>query len=524
MRSEREHASGATNVVQRKEATSAPAPGPGKQSLIERTFPAVQRKSSGTEGLPDDQVHEAAQAGVSGPGGAMPHGDKIQAAFGDHDISGVKAHVGGQAADASKAIGAEAYATGNNIAFGNSPDLHTAAHEAAHVVQQRAGVHLKGGVGAEGDAHEQHADAVADAVVAGKSAAGLLDQYKGGGGGAAVQRRAVKESELAGAHADGNDAIFDSKVKTGHKFKISAQIAAPDYTKVIAKYHELIRPIGNAMAGHQFTDKKISFQNNIPRDKAKWGTGKVAFFKTALPELDMPNGAAEHPEFDYWSAMATAAKTPGGLLNHADVGLIDPFVLAVEIKDSTNLGKPPWLVVTQFAFSGSGYIKKIYNGAQEYGGEITTKQDFNATKDTAAATKSDFKYSSTHDQGSDSFDHRMGGMGPDKGKVGDNGAGLDAVTWLAAEGARFAPVAALGGAGSPESHYFVKPHADWAGYKYLTAADLMQCWKDAFKMKYGVSKEEIAAVVNSARGKTAVPHPPKGAHYNLLTGARHDQP
>ena len=28
-------------------------------------------------------------------------------------------------------------------------DPHTAAHEAAHVVQQRAGVHLKGGVGSE---------------------------------------------------------------------------------------------------------------------------------------------------------------------------------------------------------------------------------------------------------------------------------------------------------------------------------------------------------------------------------------
>jgi hypothetical protein len=57
-----------------------------------------------------------------------------------------------------------------------APDLHTAAHEAAHVVQQQAGVQLKGGVGAVGDSYELHADAVADAVVQGKSAEGLLDQ------------------------------------------------------------------------------------------------------------------------------------------------------------------------------------------------------------------------------------------------------------------------------------------------------------------------------------------------------------
>mgnify|MGYP002064701929 CR=1 FL=1 len=32
-------------------------------------------------------------------------------------------------------MGAKAYATGNHVAFQQQPDLHTAAHEAAHVVQ-----------------------------------------------------------------------------------------------------------------------------------------------------------------------------------------------------------------------------------------------------------------------------------------------------------------------------------------------------------------------------------------------------
>src|SRR5947207_2443000 len=67
----------------------------------------------------------------------------------------------------------------------------TAAHEAAHVVQQRGGVSLKGGIGAEGDEYEQHADAVADQVVAGRSAEGLLDRFAPAGGrsGGGVQMR-----------------------------------------------------------------------------------------------------------------------------------------------------------------------------------------------------------------------------------------------------------------------------------------------------------------------------------------------
>jgi hypothetical protein len=71
-------------------------------------------------------------------------------------------------------MGAEAFAAGDHVAFAGSPSLHTAAHEAAHVVQQRGGVQLKGGVGESGDVYEKQADAVADAVVAGKSAEGLL--------------------------------------------------------------------------------------------------------------------------------------------------------------------------------------------------------------------------------------------------------------------------------------------------------------------------------------------------------------
>ncbi|HEX4416721.1 MAG TPA: DUF4157 domain-containing protein [Kofleriaceae bacterium] len=132
-------------------------------------------------------VHTAARRGVSGAGGALPHLATIQQLFGRHDVSGIQAHVGGEARQASHAIGAEAYAMGDRVAFSRAPDLHTAAHEAAHVVQQRGGVQLKGGVGEAGDPYERHADQVADAVVQGKSAEALLDQHAGSGGGGGVR-------------------------------------------------------------------------------------------------------------------------------------------------------------------------------------------------------------------------------------------------------------------------------------------------------------------------------------------------
>ena len=137
-------------------------------------------------------VLNAAAQGVQGSGGSLPYLSAIQRSFGHHDVRGVQAFVGGQAKVASDAIGAEAYATGNSVAFRGSPTLHTAAHEAAHIVQQRAGVQLSGGVGQVGDKYERHADAVADRVVQGKSAADLLDQFAGTTAPAeGVQRQAV---------------------------------------------------------------------------------------------------------------------------------------------------------------------------------------------------------------------------------------------------------------------------------------------------------------------------------------------
>ena len=171
-----------------RSGTISPDLGPGKRTLTEQL--PVQRSASRCRAETDRRpFSKRRRRGSPAEAAHCPMCETIQRLFGRHDISGIEAHVGGPAAAASRAIGAEAYATGHHVAFASSPSLHTAAHEAAHVVQQRGGVQLKGGVGESGDAHEQNANAVADAVVQGKSAEALLDAYAGGGGSPAVQRK-----------------------------------------------------------------------------------------------------------------------------------------------------------------------------------------------------------------------------------------------------------------------------------------------------------------------------------------------
>jgi hypothetical protein len=158
-----------------------PTIAPGRRTLADRLSPrqtgapahAVQRKElrRDTEGDP----HRAVAEGTSGAAGSLPYLDQIQASFGRHDVTSIAAYADDAAAAASESLGATAFASGSRVVFRGAPSLQTAAHEAAHVVQQRAGVFLKDGLGDTGDIYEQHADAVAEAVVRGESAEALLD-------------------------------------------------------------------------------------------------------------------------------------------------------------------------------------------------------------------------------------------------------------------------------------------------------------------------------------------------------------
>lgn len=163
-----------------------------------------------------------------------------------------EAHVGGQAAEACERMGASAYAMGNDVAFREAPDLHTAAHEAAHVVQQRAGVQLKDGVGQAGDPYERHADAVADRVVSGQPAGDLLAPFSGGKASLerkeeAVQLQVGGGGGTIGAGGGGGGTIDQYEVEL--KAWIPHQkVADPEEPVRIQRLLEIISSLHNTLA------------------------------------------------------------------------------------------------------------------------------------------------------------------------------------------------------------------------------------------------------------------------------------
>ncbi len=120
-----------------------------------------------------------------------------------HDFSQVRVHSDARAAEAASAIGARAYTVSRDIVFGaneyapqTDSGCRLLAHELTHVVQQRAGVQLSSGVGQAGDAYERQADAVANQVVNGRSAEGILESAARGSWAGPVRRKAATAIQL----------------------------------------------------------------------------------------------------------------------------------------------------------------------------------------------------------------------------------------------------------------------------------------------------------------------------------------
>ena len=78
---------------------------PGKTTLVQMVQRAVQPRDAayGAPGraMPAVDIHRAAERGVSGSHGTLPHLDTIRRAFGRHDVGSTRAFVGGAAAPQS---------------------------------------------------------------------------------------------------------------------------------------------------------------------------------------------------------------------------------------------------------------------------------------------------------------------------------------------------------------------------------------------------------------------------------------
>jgi hypothetical protein len=186
--------------------TTSSRPGTGK--VMRRSLPRSTRDTSWASGSgiepaaappPDDpaNVQAAATEGVATPGGPLPHREELEGAFG-LDLSSIVAHTGPEAQKTSRAMGANAYATGHHVVLPQGADRGLVAHEVTHVLQQQQGVHQSGGVdGGASDPLEQQADAVGAAVERGESVAHQFASPVGGRAvaGAPVQRDSTKKGE-----------------------------------------------------------------------------------------------------------------------------------------------------------------------------------------------------------------------------------------------------------------------------------------------------------------------------------------
>jgi hypothetical protein len=348
-------------------ATPAVQRTPGKTSLVDQAY-----------GRPADSaaVADTAAAGVQGGGTPLPFLSDLKESFGRHGdaLDGATAHVGGAAGDAATAIGAEAYATGDRVAFREQPDRALVGHEAAHVVQQRAGVQLKGGVGVAGDPYEQNADAVGEAFAAGGSAEALLDGVAGGGASptTAVQRKPPAGNQPQGpaAGAGGNAA--------------APSVGWDDALNAMAAITDLLEADGMPI----FTDNGD-------------GTGSVSNMPASAKKV----GPTYQPLLDEWWKIivgkwkvgaATVSYTGDVLTTHIDAAIASTAPLVAELKAEGDATTGPWLATNyearvlrlrQRAASEAVSQAVDTNIAKGQGGDL----DFNAMSEidqlTAASTE-----------------------------------------------------------------------------------------------------------------------------------------
>jgi hypothetical protein len=171
-----------SRLLQRKCACGGSAGMSGQCDECGKKKLSVQRRAMTGESHAEvpPVVHEVLRS----PGQALDAQTRafMESRFG-HDFSRVHVHSDEQAAESAQAVNALAYTVGRDMVFGAgqySPQTFSGqrllAHELTHTLQQQAGVHLRSGIGQAGDVYERQADAVAEQVAQGRSAAPLLGQ------------------------------------------------------------------------------------------------------------------------------------------------------------------------------------------------------------------------------------------------------------------------------------------------------------------------------------------------------------
>ena len=179
---------------------------PGRRTLADGIVQRQAKDGAAASAPGADTSAGAVDSVPTGGGVQLPDGlrSKFEGSLGT-DLGGVRVHTGAESAGAAAALGARAFAFGQDIHFGAgeyTPGSRGGeallAHEVAHTVQQRGAAPVPAGkaqVSTPGDAFELEADAAADRMVLGAPA-----QVSAGASGVARMMR--KENVNANVGAD----------------------------------------------------------------------------------------------------------------------------------------------------------------------------------------------------------------------------------------------------------------------------------------------------------------------------------
>jgi hypothetical protein len=201
----------------------------GKATLVDGGFEANAAAPAADPKLATAATN-AIGATSSSHGQALPAhlARKFESSLGS-SLTEVRVHTGPQSAAATRAVGAKAYALGQDIHFGRGqydPDSPAGerllAHEVAHTAQQRGSAavpRLQLGLSSRGDATEVEADTAADAMIAGQSAkvssaGGLARTIMREEGGEGEGGSPISGSFKAGIESDGKVCLSGSVTLT----------------------------------------------------------------------------------------------------------------------------------------------------------------------------------------------------------------------------------------------------------------------------------------------------------------------
>jgi hypothetical protein len=264
-------------------------------------------------------------------------------------------------------MGAQAYTTGDHVVLGDAADLHTVAHEAAHVVQQRGGVQLAGGVGQAGDPYEQHADAVADRVVRGESAEDLLSAHPGGastGSSPATQRTAAAAVQLRWANIRRTDQWYwDSD----HPYAPGWDPDPPHGAQVVPNPHAPIDPRAGAAArpgGGGF-----ALGNGYSSNATFQGPGGPR--STGMPSVALP-GASETIDYGWFAVhhQGVAPQTFPAARLGGPVGPTPPGVMPLGSEPTSSFVTPDVMA----AFAGRRDDTRAFPPQGQVMGNMSARQ------------------------------------------------------------------------------------------------------------------------------------------------------